>query len=417
MMQWIGENLLSGDLLADDTRSPVLKFTFRSKEFGVLPPMFEFWVSLLVLTMMGAVFNSVMSLLIWQFIILPRKRGKGDPITAGLVGFGVLMPFCALAPYYGVRHLRVQNKMMKFLIGVAPLTTFFRCSEAVFGFLPEHADSSLSNLIIYNAFPVEVKFEKSGRPLNSSWIDVFHSKMKWMFHACILGFLFSILRPDNKLIPSDDEGETLTGVLLQGFTISQLINNAAVAILFQVQLTAFGHAFNTFTSLLGLQQIPMMLNPIFDSLSVSDFWGKKWNMVVHGMLKRGVYKPIRSAHGSALTATVAAFVASGIFHEWLLSIVFYPDDDEQECREPTCYRPAYGRNLVFFLWNSILIGMEYMTASWTVWRTLKGSLPKVIILLLVSLTALPFAHWFTHDYVRTDFFHDTSIGIPIVVKI
>jgi len=272
MMQWIGENLLSGDLLADDTRSPVLKFTFRSKEFGVLPPMFEFWVSLLVLTMMGAVFNSVMSLLIWQFIILPRKRGKGDPITAGLVGFGVLMPFCALAPYYGVRHLRVQNKMMKFLIGVAPLTTFFRCSEAVFGFLPEHADSSLSNLIIYNAFPVEVKFEKSGRPLNSSWIDVFHSKMKWMFHACILGFLFSILRPDNKLIPSDDEGETLTGVLLQGFTISQLINNAAVAILFQVQLTAFGHAFNTFTSLLGLQQIPMMLNPIFDSLSVSDFW-------------------------------------------------------------------------------------------------------------------------------------------------
>ena len=224
MMQWIGENLLSGDLLAADTRRPFIKFTLQSTEFGVLPPMIEFWVSLLTLTMMGAMFNIDMSLLIWQFIIGPRSRGKGDPITAGLVGFGVLMPFCALAPYYGVRHLRVQNKMMKFIIGVAPLTTFFRCSEAVFGFLPEHADSSLSNLIIYNAFPIEVKFAKSGRPLNSSWEDVLHNKMKWMLHACILGFVFSILRPDNKLMPSEDEVDTLTGVLLQGFTISQLIN-------------------------------------------------------------------------------------------------------------------------------------------------------------------------------------------------
>ena len=223
-MQWIRENLLFADLLAADTRRPFFKFTFQSTELGVLAPRIEFWVSLLTLSLMGAVFNCAMSLIIWQFIIRPRKRGKGDPITAGLVGFGILMPFCALAPYYALRHLRVQNKMMKFLIGVAPLTTFFRCSEAVFGFLPEHADSSLSNLIIYNAFPVEVKFAKSGRPLNSSWTDVFHHKINWMIHVLVLGCLFSILRPDNELIPIDAKDETLTGVLLQGFTTRQLVN-------------------------------------------------------------------------------------------------------------------------------------------------------------------------------------------------
>ena len=129
-----------------------------------------------------------------------------------------------------------------------------------------------------------------------------------------------------------------------------------------------------------------------------------------------VYKPIRSANGSAFTAAVAAFVASGIFHEWLLTVVFYPDDGQEECHEPTCYRPAHGRNVVFFLWNTILIGLEYMTAGSAAWRSLKGTLPKVIISLLVSLTALPFAHWFTHDYVRTDFFHDSSIGFPIIIK-
>lgn len=30
----------------------------------------------------------------------------------------------------------------------------------------------------------------------------------------------------------------------------------------------------------------MMLNPIFESASPSDFWGRRWNLVVHGLLKR-----------------------------------------------------------------------------------------------------------------------------------
>ena len=35
-----------------------------------------------------------------------------------------------------------------------------------------------------------------------------------------------------------------------------------------------------------MQQGPMMLNPIFESASPSDFWGRRWNLVVHGLLKR-----------------------------------------------------------------------------------------------------------------------------------
>lgn len=47
-------------------------------------------------------------------------------------------------------------------------------------------------------------------------------------------------------------------------------------------------------------------------------------MVVHGLLKRGVYKPVRSLSQpfpkySRFTASMAAFIASGVFHEWLLS--------------------------------------------------------------------------------------------------
>lgn len=43
-------------------------------------------------------------------------------------------------------------------------------------------------------------------------------------------------------------------------------------VLFQFYLTTFSYAINAVTSLFGLVQIPMMLNPIFESTSLSDFW-------------------------------------------------------------------------------------------------------------------------------------------------
>ena len=62
---------------------------------------------------------------------------------------------------------------------------------------------------------------------------------------------------------------------------------------------------------------PVMLNPLFKSQSPLDFWSKRWNLLVHRVLKGGVYKPVRK-HSSAIMAILASFIASGLFHEWLL---------------------------------------------------------------------------------------------------
>jgi hypothetical protein len=50
-----------------------------------------------------------------------------------------------------------------------------------------------------------------------------------------------------------------------------------------------------------------------------------------------------------------------------------------------------------------------------VFQLLKKNLPPLIVSLLVTITALPIAHWFTFDYVKDDFFHDGQIGFPMVV--
>lgn len=145
----------------------------------------------------------------------------------------------------------------------------------------------------------------------------------------------------------------------------------------------------------------------------------KRSLVVHGFLKRGVYKPVRTRY-SRLAAATAAFLASGFFHEWLLSVTLYPDYDHDsigECTPPSCFRPGYGRNTLFFVWNAALIGIEYAVSGAAVFKLLKTHLPLTVISLLVTCTALPVAHWFTNDYVRTDFFHDGQLGWPIIIRL
>jgi Membrane bound O-acyl transferase family len=171
------------------------------------------------------------------------------------------------------------------------------------------------------------------------------------------------------------------------------------------------------TSLMGLTQIPMMLNPLFESTSVSDFWGRRWNLVVHGFLKRGVYKPVRTKY-SKMAAATATFLASGFFHEWLLSIMSYPQDDSGGyCTPPSCVRPGYGRNTLFFVYNALLIGLEYAIGGAIIFQLLKKHLPTTMLSLLIASTALPVAHWFTNDYLRLDFFHDGQLAWPIIIRL
>jgi len=115
-------------------------------------------------------------------------------------------------------------------------------------------------------------------------------------------------------------------------------------------------------------------------------------------------------------ASVATFITSGLWHEWLLSVVFYPDSEDGKC-SPICYTPGFGRNTLFFFWNSVLIGLEYAIGSAAIFQMLRKHLPLTVTSLMVASLALPVAHWFTNDYVRSDFFDDGHIGFPMIVRL
>jgi hypothetical protein len=57
-----------------------------------------------------------------------------------------------------------------------------------------------------------------------------------------------------------------------------------------VSFSVFGIAVQ---STLGYRCTPMIKSPILEATSPSDFWGRRWNVLVHAVMKRGLYKPAR----------------------------------------------------------------------------------------------------------------------------
>lgn len=168
----------------------------------------------------------------------------------------------------------------------------------------------------------------------------------------------------------------------------------------------------------GYQTQPLMSNPLFGSKSPSDFWGRRWNLVVHTVLKNGVFKPVRR-YFSKTTAVVAAFLASAAFHEWLLLAVFFPSSGQLDpgtgvCIS-SCYTPTYGNALVFFLWQALLIAMEIMVGGSPIVQQLSKTLPQPVKTSLIIAMGIPLAHYFTEPYFRSGFFFvHGSPGSPMI---
>jgi len=73
----------------------------------------------------------------------------------------------------------------------------------------------------------------------------------------------------------------------------------------------------------GFSPLVAFANPIFDTRSPRDFWGKKWNLQVTTTLKRCVFIPLRKFVGvPASIAAILTFIASGAFHEYQFLLSF-----------------------------------------------------------------------------------------------
>jgi membrane bound O-acyltransferase family protein len=68
----------------------------------------------------------------------------------------------------------------------------------------------------------------------------------------------------------------------------------------------------------GVDARPLMINPLA-SVSVSGFWGRRWNTAFRDLTYRFLFRPLSSKLGSR-RAILAGFVFSGLVHELVISV-------------------------------------------------------------------------------------------------
>ena len=133
--------------------------------------------------------------------------------------------------------------------------------------------------------------------------------------------------------------------------------------------------------------------------------------------QRGVFKPLIKNYSKELAA-LATFVASGLIHEYVLAVLSYSVPGGKEDIKFDFNKPSYGLHLAFFLYNGILIRIEYAFMGTIFHQKIVGlSLPSPLLTFIVIGTALPIAHWFTEEYVKCGVYDSLKVGCPMIVPI
>jgi hypothetical protein len=68
----------------------------------------------------------------------------------------------------------------------------------------------------------------------------------------------------------------------------------------------------------GIDARPIMQAPL-SATSLSDFWGRRWNLGFRQLTHRLIFQPVRTRSNVTL-ATTLSFIASGVIHELVISL-------------------------------------------------------------------------------------------------
>ena len=292
----------------------------------------------------------------------------------------------------------------------------------MYGCVPSYLTTSLGAYARYCGSPMILQYnQKEKKYIKATWLD-FANHIKWF-----VIYLFTVGTIQSFALPShyqpfgsfEDQAWHDPSRIVHP---AQIGNNLVTGILLQTTIAMACEGLIVATVLLtGYKCETVMENPIFGATSPSEFWGKRWNRVVHSKLKRGVYIPLRKHAVPRALAAGGAFLCSGLVHEWLLTFVLRPLPSELgpdgSCESPLCCITPLGGATSFFLWNTIIIMLEYAIGGSKLVAQFVKAVPTPLRTVMLVMLALPIAHWFSEPYVMSNFFKHSELSLPLIKEI
>jgi len=343
-----------------------------------------------------------------------KTRGNNSTLKKAVIG-STLLPVSLLLPYAINDMLGVQNTAARFATSILFVLYMFRILEAVFDFVPPGAKASLGTYCTYFSLPFDMIFDGI-KPVMATKQEIRDGQINVVKAVTCIGVLCTILTPSGyKPFGDTDAGEFNESIVLSDYLdLKHLGNCFAIALFFQQGLSVgdavFGNAIQT---VLGYKVKQTMRNPMLEATSPSDFWGRRWNVLVHSVMKRGVYKPVRKYSSSPVAASLAVFIASGLFHEWLVHVVFLHNRPSSSSTSEV----LLGSNTAFFVWNFVIIVSEKVLTGTKGVKSLGKMIPSLLLPFAIIMTSLPMAHWFGNPYLKGGFFEDYEKCLILIRKL
>src|SRR5262245_12262488 len=104
--------------------------------------------------------------------------------------------------------------------------------------------------------------------------------------------------------------------------------------------------------------------------SLSEFWGRRWNVWTSDWFRQIIFQPLRTR---PVLALFLVFLASGVFHEWVINVPLYI----------VTGRKRFGSMMLYFLLQAVGILIERRTRSTNVrillvWLFVFGAAPLMV---------------------------------------
>ena len=278
------QGIFSEDAIVDD-RSPwfTVELHLVDGPLAVYAPKSQGWKQLAAFVVIQSVVQMIFGAIIYTLIV--KQRGTTQ---AYLVGWGVILPIALYLPFYFLELFDIRNKVVTLSSTTVMTVIFFRSIEAMYGTSPNNGvmESSLMNYVgYYSSVAPFVWDPKTGkrksitvRQLVSSVVD---SVATFLAVSLVLSVLIHY-----RYRPFDDPVHlTQLSVSVDMISKEHLLSSYCHAVLVYLtlkmgfDLTAFGE------NIKGYATDTIFDAPLTNSRSPTEFWTKRWNLMIQRFLK------------------------------------------------------------------------------------------------------------------------------------
>ena len=376
----------------------------KSIRCAITHPSIQFFNQLTVLVALQALISVLLAFPLYKLNVQPMK--KKSVLSAGFT-FLIALPLACYEPIYIIHLFGIHHIGLRMVLLTVPLIGGLRVLESYFGFVPEIPAKNFTNYLAYFACPFIVAFDEDKQEPKRVSHKYFRQQLQVVgTYFIYTGLLMSLLwHYDWELFDLQSGVDSFDHSLSELISWRHLLNNYFVALILSLGLKQSTAGVSLLYSIaFGYETQDVVLSPMTKSQSVSEFWGQRWNIAVHKGLKNGVYKPVRYMTNSKTLGVLAAFVVSGVMHEYVNLVIFSRTGIE--------FKWKY---MLFFGYNACLLFVEHAFGSLEIVQRILSKFPKPLITALVLCTALPVAHLFTGDWIVHGYFDSVMYAEPTIL--